>query len=267
MTGKFIIAMLLSMLAVSTTTFGNWESNCPPFCQPCVQQPRPKTFVTQIGATFEERPAYINAYAFLNQVIKGKYFYELRAYYFHNLIVTNTLSHTPVTPISKEKNVDGGGGLVILGYMFHLGPKVFLEPFTRWQCYTNTVAAYKDVLGNRLETVNITGYLGLRFQGIVNESLSLYAQYFGGYQWNTVTGKGAFSKLPPGAHRPYISAWVSTIELGAPYTFCKNWIFTPYIQFNLSANNPNSTAILPPFNISKLTTQNTLFALRTAYTF
>lgn len=252
--------LLVLLLATLTAAFANSPST-----QICEPEKSVKSFVNHVGFAFEERPFNLNVYAFFNQLIHNQFFYELRAYYFHDFISTNPPLQNPPIPVSQERNQDGCGALVILGHVLHLGSKVEIMPFTRWQLYYNAFFTYRDHLGNRIDSLSLTGYLGLKFTGQVNDALSIYAQYFGGYEWGTLFGHGIFAHVP--GHKPHANALVSTIELGSPYRFCKSWVVTPILQFNIVGNNPNSTAILPPFNISKLTTSYILFAIRTAYKF
>lgn len=254
----FVLANTIAM-ASHATTMGNDpkdQSSHLPNCKPNKS--------TQVGITFEERAAYVDSYLFLNQLINDKFFYELRAYYIHNLIVTSPPSTAkPLPSVTDEKNVDGTGAAAILGYNFRINPKVTLMPFIRLQALSNTVSAYRDSFGNKINSYNYTGYLGLKLNMDINDVFGMYAQYYGGYQRSILVGEGFFEK----AHSPRINAYVSNLEFWFPYKINSSWIFIPSLQFFIAANNPNHAALSRPINNNGLTTSGPIYVIRLAYKF
>lgn len=228
----------------------------------------PAKTITQLGLAVEQRAAYVDAYAFINQLFKDRLFYELRAYYVYDYMTVSPPTTTPQPDASDENTVNGTGVVGILGYNFKINPKVTLMPFTRLQYLTNTFsninfAPYEDSFGNSVKSDNYTAYLGLKLSMDINEVFAIYAQYYAGYQWNILYGRGYWDT----DSTPQVNALVSTLELDLPYKLTPSWIFMPYIQWNTASNKPNSTAVDYPYGHDSLTTTGAVFALRLGYKF
>ncbi len=216
---------------------------------------------SQVGATFEERANYVNGYLFFNHLLDNHIFYELRGYYIHNLITTAQSGSLP--PTSNQQNLNGAGGVGILGYNIQINSAIILMPFTRLQYLTNTVAAYKDTLGNEIDSDSFTTYLGLKLAMKINDVFSIFAQYFAGYQITNLYGKGFYASN----NSPKIDAITSTAEIDFPYKITRSWIFTPYIQWVITGSYPNSAAFAAPMRQSGTTVTTPVYALRLAYAF
>lgn len=224
-----------------------------------------KAFVIQVGAALEERSAYANGYLFFNQTIYDAVFYELRGYYVRNYIVTAPPSKAVHIPsLKNEQNLNGVGIVGIVGYIFPIVQhKVFLMPFTRLQYFTNTSSAYKDSFGNKILSHVSTYFLGLKLNMIINEIVSMYLQYYAGYQRSLLTGRGYFSTTTD----PILNQLTSTYELGFPYKITSSWTLSPYIQWVTTATNPNFTALNTPISNNGLTATTGVYAVKLAYNF
>jgi hypothetical protein len=222
--------------------------------------------ITQVGAAMEEHQTLDVFYLFLNQMFPNHIYYELRAYGIYNYITQNPPAPPIVPepiPVSSERHQIGYGGVGILGYNIPINPNVSFMPFIRLQDITNSVAVYKDTLGNEIDSDNYTAFLGGKLSLRVNKVFAIYAQYFAGHQRSVLSGHGVFSN----AHHPVIKAFVSTFELGAPYKMTKSWSVTPYIQFLRTNGNPDFYARRSPYNISSLSNNSNVYAIKLGYEF
>lgn len=220
-----------------------------------------KFAVSQCGLSFEEHETDVRFYLFWNQVIKNHYFYELRAWGGRNFVSSASLADVPESKI-RNQYLYGFSGL--LGYIFNINSRVFLLPFFRFDAFRNQVSAYKDSLGNAENTISYTTFLALKIHMTVNDVFSIYGIYYGGYSRTNLYGKGVFATPGKKAH---INALVSIFELGSTYFINSSWFATPYIQFQITDNNPNHAASGSPHHISSLTTARVIWAIRCGYTF
>lgn len=223
-----------------------------------------KPTTTQVGFALEERSTpFADGYLFVNQMIHGRLYWELRGYYLHNYVVVAPPAGAVPRPLAKnEHGLNGTGVVGLFGYNFPISKNLTLLPYFRSQYFTNTISAYSDSLGNEITTGNTTYYLGLKLTMTVNEVLSIYGNLFAGYLRTTLDGKGFFATPTT----PRINSTVSTYQIGLTYKATPSWSLTPYAQLNISNNRPNWVAIRPPINNSGLTTNSTLFGFRVAYT-
>lgn len=215
----------------------------------------------QVGIVFEERPTFINGYIFYNHQINNHWYYDFRGYYIHNFITTVQTAMLP--PVSAQENLDGSGAVGILGYKFSVNHNMSLMPFIREQYFINAIAAYKDILGNEIDSDSFTSFFGLMLLMKVNSVFSINIFYFGGYQINNLYGKGVYHTT----NKAKIYAWPSVMEIDLSYKITPTWIFTPYFQWVVIANNPNAVALAAPMNQSGTTVSHNVYALRLAYAF
>lgn len=290
--------MSLFLLMFSASTAGLSAQCCPP--PECCTQPdccfvddcsKPWTFKTQVGLALEERPAFVDCYLFVNQLINGHWFYELRAVGIYNLIVNNppvTVHPAPPHPIVKdERNQWGYGGVAILGYVFDITDKVSFMPYFRFQAFANGSTTYRDKFHNAIDTASYFYLFGGKLNMKVTDAFSMYVTYFGGPFRANFKGKGYFadtdfvnsdsspsaSSTHPRKH-VHFDGLFGTLEFGFPYTFdvclCNwksTWCVTPYIQFIISDNNPAYPLTQKPYSLSRLTSSNVLYAFRVASQF
>lgn len=223
----------------------------------------------QIGVAIEDHIIFLTPFIIVNQLFPNHFFYELRANYIR-AYVSQIPPAPPVVPTKisqlEERGLNGGGGIVILGYMFALNPRVDFMLYTRLQVLTNQVTAYKDTLGNKLRSVNYNAFLGGKLFMKINDVFSIYVQYFAGPRRSELKGKGVF-KSTNNFYKPKINTFVSTMELDLAYKITPKIKLTPYIQYVTLFNHPNSIAANSPYNINALTTIDTVYAIRLEYLF
>ena len=225
----------------------------------------PKT-LSQVGATVEEHQTNAIFYGFINQLFTNHLYYELRAYASYHYISQNPPAPPlvpKVIPVSSEHNTIGYGGVGIFGYNIELTPDVSLLPYIRLQSLINTVAVYEDSFGNKINSVASAALLGSKLSLRVNEKFAIYMQYYAGYQYCTLSGRGLYSSN----NHPTINALTSTVEFGTPYKTDKAVSITPYLQFITADSNPSLAARNKPYSISQLTNTNTVFAIKIGYGF
>ena len=225
-----------------------------------------KSTISQVGVVIEEHQANALGFAFLNQLFTNHIFYELRAYTSYHYITQKPPAPPlvpEVIPISSERNPIGYGGSGILGYNINVTPNVSFLPFTRLQLITNTVEAYEDTYGNKKHSINYLAYLGGKLSFRVNEVFAVYSQYYAGYLRSVLSGQGVYSTKG----HPAINAFTSTLEFGAPYKINKAWSITPSLLLITTAPNVNQVARNEPYNVSQLTTTNSVYSIRVGYEF
>lgn len=256
----FLVSLLTSSLALADVASSN-INNISSGENTNNSLPTISSITNQVGIAYEGRSSYADGYAFFNQLLNNTVFYELRAYYIYNYISSSRVI-SGVTP-SNQDNVDGTGVVGILGYNIPLNSNVTFMPFIRLQLLTNTVSAYEDSFGNKINSVNYSALLGGKLSMKVNDVFSIYAQFYGGYQRSRLDGEGVFDTH----NDPQINALTSTLEFGLPYKITQSWSITPYMQFSTTDNNPNHAASKAPYSSSKLTSTGNVYALKLAYKF
>lgn len=235
------------------------EENCDDCCA-TTQRKRTR----EIGMAVEEHQAYIIFFPFWNQLLDNGFFYELRVVGGRDFIVNNPPATVPPISVKKEKSQYIVGGVGIFGVLFPINDRVSVLPFIRLQAYTNQAGFYKDSLGNEIHSESYTGYLGLRMNLKVNDVLLMYGNFFAGYRRTNLHAKGIFNSH---GKNPHINSLVSTFEFGCPYNIMPCWFVTPYLQFNVSDNNPNNLALNGPIRSTGLTTIDIDWGLRMGYKF
>lgn len=264
---KKLVPLILTTTLVSTTVFANDH------VKSVYQQSsykgeqyyhQPSPIITRMGVALEDRTSYADGYLFMDQLIRNGIYWELRAYYLYNYIVTSPPTKaTPAPSIKDEQNLRGTGAVALLGYNIPINTRFELLPFVRFRYLTNNASPYKDSFDNKITSMTYTYYAGMRLSMRANEYLTLYAQYYGGYGRYDLHGSGYFKTNG----RPVINVLTATFEIAAQYQINDRWRFTPYLQLDITDNNPNSVALKPPISNSGLTTNNTIFAARLSYTF
>ncbi|MFN7095478.1 MAG: hypothetical protein ACK4M7_08950, partial [Burkholderiales bacterium] len=220
-----------------------------------------KSTISQVGLAYEDRVNMSNGYVFFNQLLSNNLFYELRAYAGYNYITQNPLPQA--ADITKQTNPLNYGLVGIFGYNLSFTSRVSLLPYFRLNYLYNFVAAYSDSDGNAINSTTYTGHIGAKLSLKVNELLAVYINYFAGYQTTQLNGSGLFAT----GSSPAINAFVSSLEFGLPYKINQSWSITPYLQYNINANSPNSGAMDKPYNIAPLTVNNNLYAVKLSYNF
>ena len=223
-----------------------------------------KKSIRQLGLASEEHQALIAGYLYWNQYLANHIFYELRGYLIHHYL-TQTPAVFGLSDHGYNVNESaplGYGGMGILGYNFDVTSNFSIMPFARAQVLTNDVAAYKDTMGNEITSTNSIVFLGLKLSMKVTDNFAVYSQYFAGYGYDVLYGRGVFAKTKTTA----FNSLISVLEWGAPYRV-KSWNITPYFQFITAAVNPNRDAKIKPYFTSSLTTVNPCYGIKIGYEF
>ena len=222
--------------------------------------------ISQLGSAYEAHRRFSEGYAFFNQYFPNQVFYELRL-----VATSHHLRPTPLTPPfvphviprAKEHHVTGTGGIGILGYNLIGSPIFSFMPFVRLQAISNTSLAYDDIYGNRIRSGNYAAYLGGKLSIQLSEPLAFYAQYYGGYQYASLSGSGVYYT----EQHAFVNSYPSFFEFGTPFKIHTAWNITPYMQLIYYPNRPNHTAQNRPYNIATNTVPETLYAIKLGYAF
>lgn len=215
--------------------------------------------VRQVGFSYEDRPNMSDIYVFYNQLLANNVFYEVRSYLAYNYKAPNPI--LPSIPLSNNTNPPGYGFVGIVGYNIPLNENVTILPYIRLNYYYDFAAVYNNTNGDTINSNSYITQLGARLSLKVNNVFDIYANYFAGYQWVNLSGGGAYTV----SDNPAISGFVSTLELGMPYKMTRKLSITPYVQFNVTTNNPNTAANNLPYSVNSLTNANALYAFRFSY--
>jgi hypothetical protein len=220
--------------------------------------------ITQTGIAIEQHQTFSNFFAFFNQLLKSRIFYEGRVVGLVNYITQPPpapplVSH-PI-PVSSEYNTAGYGGVGILGYNIELNQNVSLLPFVRGQLLRNATGSYSDSHGNKISSVVYAFLPGLKLSMRVNDVFAIATSAYGGYQHSALSGKGAYATKG----RPDLNIYAGTLEFAGPYKLTRRLTFIPYLQMNTSAFNPNHTARVSPYFVTQFTVTNYVFAFRLSY--
>lgn len=221
----------------------------------------PVVSIRQVGISFEERPNMVDAYIFFNQLLPNNIFYEVRGYTGYNYQTNNPF--LPSLPISNQTLPMGYGFVGILGYVIPLNENLTLMPFMRLSYYNNFSVVYASTNGDSINSDTYMAQAGARLSMKVNKVFAMYVNYWAGYHDTYMNGTGQYAS----SDNPQMAGFLSTFELGFPYRMTKSTSIIPYMQYNTTAENPNSGAMAEPYNARVFTNVNNLVGLRFSYDF
>lgn len=220
--------------------------------------------ITASGFALQDTPSSAQGYLFFSQTLKNQFYYEARLWGAYNYMSQNPIF--PSVQASTVQNPPGYGSTGIFGYNFHATTLLDITPYLQMNYFKNMVLVYADSTGNYINSTAIAGFVGTKLIFKVNKVFTPFFNFWGGFQQVALIGNLTQGSSANETQTATVDQIVVNTQIGLDFKISAHISLAPYLQYQTTANYPDSVAMASPqnggFGVSSTTTSQQIIGMK-----